>query len=220
MTELTPIVYVIDDDAALRALLEELIRKAGWQPRLFADAEAFLSHPRTLCPSCLILEVMLPGLDGFALQQRLTRDRADIPVIFFTAHGDVPMTVRAMKAGATEFLSKPVQEEVLLEAIRSALERSRAMHPALAELKVLQERYAWLSDREREVMSLVVSGRMNKQVGDELGISNFTVKAHRRHVMKKMQAGSLAELVTIAAKLHTQATRRPRPHRRGEETRA
>ncbi len=202
MPDMTPIVYVVDDDISVRESLEELICGAGWQPSVFASAEEFLARPCPLCPSCLVLEVMLPGLDGFGLQQRVAGDRADIQIIFITAHSDVPMTVRAMKAGATEFLSKPFSEEVLLEAIRLALDHSRAMQTTVSEMKALQERYAWLSNREREVMSLVVRGLLNKQIGDELGISVITVKAHRGRVMRKMRAASLAELVSIAAKLH------------------
>jgi FixJ family two-component response regulator len=202
MQDPTPIVYVVDDDNSVRESLKDVICNAGWQPLLFASAEAFLSHPRQLCPSCLVLEVLLPGLTGLDLQQQVASDRADMPIIFISAQNDVPVTVRAMKAGATEFLTKPLSEQVLLEAIRLALDCSRAMQDAASEMKTLQQRYSWLSNREREVMSLVVSGLRNKQVGYELRISEITVKAHRGSMMRKMQAASLAELVTIAAKLH------------------
>jgi FixJ family two-component response regulator len=201
MQHTTPTVYVVDDDISVRESLEELICEAGWHPSVFASAEEFLSHPRNSCPSCLVLEVMLPGLNGFCLQQQVATERADISIIFIAAHGDVPMTVRAMKAGATEFLSKPFSGEVLLGAIGLALDRSRAVQTAVAEMKTLRARYASLTASEREVMSLVSSGLMNKEVGDELGISEVTVKAHRGRVMEKMASGSLAELVTVAAKL-------------------
>jgi FixJ family two-component response regulator len=211
MPESTPIVYVVDDDISVRESLGELICNAGWQPSVFASAEGFLSCPRKWCPSCLVLEVMLPGLNGLGLQQRVASDRADISIIFITAHRDVPMTVRAMKAGATEFLTKPFANGVLLDAMRFALDRSRAMQAAVLEMIALGERYAWLSVREREVMRLVVSGLLNKQVASELGISEGTVKAHRGRVMRKMNARSLAELVTIAAKLNVRRDRLYQP---------
>ncbi len=214
MQDMTPIVYVVDDDIAVRESLEGLVFQAGWRALVFSSAEDFLSHPCLLCPSCLVLEATLPGMDGFGLQQRVASSRADIPIIFITAHSDVPMTVRAMKAGAIEFLKKPFNEEVLLEAIRLALDRSRAMQTTAAEMKALQERYSWLSNREREVMSLVVSGLLNKQVGDELGISVITVKAHRGRVMRKMRAASLAELVSIAVKLDIPRAALCRPRRK------
>jgi FixJ family two-component response regulator len=201
MPDLTPIVYVVDDDSSVREYVQGLIYAAGWQPSVFASAREFLSHRRTLCPSCLILDVMLPGFSGLDLQQQIAVDRANVPIIFITGCGDVPIAVRAMKAGAIEFLTKPFSEEILLEAIRSALDLSEATQGAASEIKTLQERYASLSGREREVMGLVVSGLMNKQVGGELGISEITVKAHRGRVMRKMRAGSLAELVNIGAKL-------------------
>jgi len=206
MPELSPMVYVVDNDVSVRKSLQELIRTAGWQPALFASAEDFLSYPSKVRPSCLVLEVMLPGLNGLALQQQLAGARADIPVIFITAQSDVPMSVRAMKAGATEFLAKPFNEQELLEAIRFALDRSRSQQAAVAEMAILRARYARLSEREREVMALVVTGLMNRQVGDELGISEETVKTHRGRVMRKMQASSLAELVVIDTKLQDTAS--------------
>ena len=196
----TPIVFVVDDDVSIRESLELLIRWAGWRPETFASAQDFLDRPRRLVPSCLVLDVSLPDLNGLDLQKRIV-DRTDMPIIFITGHGDIPMTVQAMKAGAVEFLTKPFGDEVLLCAIRNALERSQAAVGNEAELRVLQDRYASLSRREREVMTLVVSGLLNKQVGDELGISEVTVKAHRGQVMRKMKADSLADLVTKAAEL-------------------
>ena len=190
-TGITPVVFVVDDDVSVREALEPLIRYAGWQPETFASAQEFLDRPRLTVPSCLVLDVSLPDLNGLDLQKRIV-DRTDVPIIFITGHGDVPMTVRAMKAGAVEFLTKPFDDEALLSAIRNAIERSEAALGDEANLRVLRERYASLSPREREVMSLVVSGLLNKQVGGELGISEITVKAHRGKVMGKMKAGSLA----------------------------
>jgi FixJ family two-component response regulator len=197
----TPTVFVVDDDISVRESLEPLIRHAGWQPMTFASAQAFLAHPQSLSPSCLILDVSLPDLNGLDLQRRVA-DRMDMPIIFITGHGDIPMTVQAMKAGAVEFLTKPFGDEVLLSAVRHAIERSRTAVSHAAELRALRERYASLTPREREVMALVVSGRLNKQVGGALGISEITVKAHRGKMMRKMKAGSVAELVTMAARLH------------------
>jgi FixJ family two-component response regulator len=197
----TPIVFVVDDDVSVRESLELLIRWAGWQPETFASAHAFLARPRTAVPSCLVLDVSLPGLNGLELQQRVAVERTDLPIIFITGHGDVPMTVQAMKAGAVEFLTKPFGDEVLLRAVEQALERSQAALGREAGMRALRDRYASLSRREREVMALVVSGLLNKQVGGELGISEITVKAHRGQVMRKMNAESLPDLVTKAAKL-------------------
>jgi FixJ family two-component response regulator len=201
MSHATPIVFIVDDDVSVREALEGLVRFAGWQPETFASAEAFLARPRVLAPSCLILDVSLPDLNGLELQQRIGADRIDMPIIFITGHGDVPMTVRAMKAGAAEFLTKPFGDDVLLAAIRHAIERSEAALTREGEVRALRDRYDSLSPREREVMGLVVTGLMNKQVGGELGISEITVKAHRGQVMRKMRAGSLADLVKMAASL-------------------
>jgi FixJ family two-component response regulator len=202
MPHARPIVFVVDDDVSVRESLELLISSAGWQPETFVSAQEFLSHPRTLAPSCLLLDVNLPDLNGLDLQERVAADRIDMPIIFITGYGDVPMTVRAMKAGAVEFLTKPFSDEVLLDAIRHAIERSHTALDHEADLRSLRDRHATLSRREQEVMALVVSGLLNKQVGGELGISEITVKAHRGQVMRKMKAGSLADLVTMAARLH------------------
>jgi FixJ family two-component response regulator len=204
MAHATPIVFVVDDDVSVREALEALIRSEGFETETFASAEAFLARPRAFAPSCLVLDVTLPDLNGLDLQKRLA-DRSDMPIIFITGHGDVPMTVQAMKAGAVEFLTKPFGDEVLLSAIRQALERSHSSLDQEQELQLLRGRYAALSRREQDVMALVVVGRLNKQVGFELGISEITVKAHRGRVMRKMEAGSLADLINMAAKLRLAA---------------
>jgi FixJ family two-component response regulator len=206
MPDVRPVVFVVDDDISVRESLELLIKSAGWQPETFESARDFLSRPRTTVPSCLVLDVTLPGLNGLELQQQLA-ERTDMPIIFITGYGDVPMSVRAMKAGAVEFLTKPFNDDVLLDAIRHALERSRATLLHESEMQLLRSRYTSLTPREREVMALVVSGLLNKQVGSELGISEITVKAHRGQMMRKMRADSLPELVTMAARLGLQVAR-------------
>jgi FixJ family two-component response regulator len=194
-------VFVVDDDVSVREALDLLIRTAGWQPETYASAEAFLARPRALLPSCLVLDVSLPDLNGLDVQKRIGAGRGDLPIIFITGYGDVPMTVRAMKAGAVEFLTKPFGDDVLLSAIANAIERSRAALRHDAEIQVVRGRYATLSHREREVMALVVSGLLNKQIAGELGISEITVKAHRGRVMRKMVAGSLADLVKLSERV-------------------
>ena len=193
--------FVVDDDVSVRESLELLIRCAGWEPELFASAQEFLTRPPVLVPSCLVLDVSLPGLNGLDLQKRVAVERIDMPIIFITGYGDVPMTVQAMKAGAVEFLTKPFSDDVLLSAIRQALERSRTALALASELRSLRDCYESLTLREREVMAWVVSGLLNKQVGGELGISEITVKAHRGQVMRKMKAESLPDLVKMAARL-------------------
>lgn len=195
-----PIVFVVDDDISVRESLECLIADAGWRPELFDSAEAFLASSRERVPSCLVLDVSLPDLNGLELQKRLA-DQTDLPIIFITGHGDIPMTVRAMRAGAIEFLTKPYGPQVLLSAIEGAIERSRATMDEKAELQELRDCYESLTLRERQVMALVVRGRLNKQVGAELEISEITVKAHRGRMMRKMRARSLPELVNVAARL-------------------
>jgi FixJ family two-component response regulator len=198
---LTPIVFVVDDDVSVRESLELLIETAGWRPETFASATAFLARARVDRPSCLVLDVSLPDLNGLELQTRIAGDRLDMPIIFITGYGDVPMTVKAMKAGAVEFLTKPFSDDVLLSAIAGALERSRAALGHEARVCEVRTRYESLSRREREVMTLVVSGLLNKQIGGELHISEITVKAHRGKVMRKMKADSVADLVKMAATL-------------------
>jgi FixJ family two-component response regulator len=202
VTSTTPIVFIVDDDISVRESLEALIGTEGWQAECFASARDFLARPPAATPSCLILDVNLPDLNGLELQERMAGDRLGMPIIFITGYGDIPMTVRAMKAGAAEFLTKPLAEDALIGAIQQAIDRSAAKLRDEAELQALRDRHASLSRREREVMALVVSGLLNKQVGGELGISEITVKAHRGRVMEKMKARSLAELVKQSARLN------------------
>jgi FixJ family two-component response regulator len=197
----TPLVFVVDDDACVRESLELLIQASGWQAETFASAREFLARPRALGPSCLILNVALPDLNGLDLQKRLAADRPELPIIFISGYADVRVSVQAMKAGAVEFLMKPFGDDVLADAIEQALERSRVVLQRAAKMQALRESYASLTPREREVMVLVVSGLLNKQVGGELGISEITVKAHRGQVMRKMKADSLPALVHIVASL-------------------
>ena len=200
-----PLVFVVDDDCSVRESLEALLTNEGWQSETFASAEEFLSRPRVRAPSCLVLDVSLPDLDGLELQTRIA-DRIDMPIIFITGHANVPMSVKAMKAGAVEFLTKPFGDEALLDAIQQAIARSRATLRVEAERREQRDRYALLTHRERQVMALVVSGLTNKEVGSRLGISEITVKAHRGHAMQKMQANSFADLVKIATTLHQPIT--------------
>ena len=205
MTAAEALVFVVDDDAGTRESLKNLIRSVGLRVEAFASAQDFLRSTRPDVPGCLVLDVRLPGLSGLDLQKRMAEVEIEIPIVFITGHGDIPMSVRAMKAGAVEFLTKPFRDQELLDAIQQALERDRNAREQRAEIEELRSRYRLLTPREREVMALVVTGLLNKQVAGELGTSEASVKVHRQHVMEKMRAGSLAALVRMADRvgIHT-----------------
>ena len=196
-----PIVFVVDNDDSVRESLDLLIRCEGWQPETFESPQEFLARPRLLVPSCLVLDVSLPGLNALDLQKRIAVERSEMPIVFISAHGNIRTTVQAMKAGAVDFLVKPFCNDVLLRSIRESLERSRVALDREVALRDLRDRYASLTPRERQVMALVVSGLLNKQVAWELGIGESTIKAHRGQVMQKMKANSLADLVKMASTL-------------------
>jgi len=201
MAELDPIVFVVDDDAAVRRSMERLLRLAGLMVQTFESARDFLKCERPEGPACLVLDVRLPGLSGLDLQQELSQSGKDIPIIFLTGHGNIPMSVRAIKAGAVEFLTKPVKQRTLLEAIQAAVERDRAARQSRAATEDLRARYEGLTPREREVMTLVIAGRLNKQIAIELDAAERTIKFHRAHIMQKMNVESVADLVRVAEKL-------------------
>jgi FixJ family two-component response regulator len=205
--EAAPIVFIVDDDLSVRRTTERLVRTAGFNVQTFTSGREFLKSPRPEGPACLLLDVRMPGLDGMQLQKELTRSGISIPIIFITGHGDIPMSVRAMKAGAVEFLTKPFRSQSLLEAIRSAIERDRSAHKERSESEELRQRYEQLTAREREVMTLVVTGMLNKQVAGELATTERTIKFHRANIMQKMQAESLADLVRVAGKLGVSSKR-------------
>src|SRR3984893_5431603 len=208
-TQETPVVFVVDDDVSVRESLELLIKFAGWQPETFASAGEFLARPPTATPNCLVLDISLPDLNGLELQKLIASERSDMPIIFITGHGDVPMTVQAMKGGAVEFLTKPFDDEVLLHAIRHAIRRSTAVLDDQAEVTALRSNYESLTSREQDVLRLVVAGKLNKQIGMKLGISEITVKAHRGKMMQKMKADSVADLVKTAVRLGLTPARNP-----------
>ena len=203
MTEVPPVVFVIDDDPSMRAAVEDLVGSVGLQVRAFASPQAFLESSQPDAPGCLVLDVRLPGMSGLTFQKELLKEGITLPVIFITGHGDIPMSVRAMKAGAIEFLTKPFHHQELLDAIHAAIERDRAMRRETVLIAELRKRYATLTERERQIMALVVTGRANKQIAAEFNLSEITVKVHRGQVMQKMKAESLPELVRMADRLGT-----------------
>jgi FixJ family two-component response regulator len=211
MTGTSPTIFVVDDDISVRESLELLIRKHGWHPETFISAHEFLARPRLFAPSCLVLDFSLPGLTGLELQKHVAIELPHLPIIFLTGFGDIPMTVQAMKPGAVEFLTKPFSNESLLSAIRNAIEHSRVKLDSEMEIRALKARFAALTMRERQVMTLVVSGMLNKQIGFELGITEITVKFHRGHIMQKMKADSIAELVNMATRLRLKESFAARP---------
>jgi FixJ family two-component response regulator len=207
--ESEPVIAIVDDDPSAREGLQSLIQSAGWRAETFASAQEFLARPGATAPSCLVLDLQMPGLSGLDLQKRMAEVGLEIPIVFLTGHGNIPASVKAMKAGAVEFLTKPFDEEELLQAIQEAIERDRRARQQRAELRELRDRYASLTAREQQVMQEVVSGLLNKQIAGELHITEFTVKIHRGHVMRKMRADSLADLVRMAESLRISSPKRP-----------